>query len=250
MRSLLKIFRFVFSLWLVLMPPAMAAVGGQLIDGPINRAIEAYSRIDNYTCLLDKIELVGSRYIEQKNIIFKFKKPLCVYMKWTEGPGKGYETLFCKGKYDNKLIVHPNGIWQFICLSIDPDGPSAMKNNRHSIKEAGIGFVVETIKRNYFKARNDPECTFEIMRNTLLGNKKILHIRAFFPKGRGYYGARINLYFDNNSGLPVKIVTYGWRNELLEEYYFHDMVINPILTDSQFDVENREYGFYGPIIDY
>jgi hypothetical protein len=171
-------------------------------------------------------------------------------MKWTEGSAKGFETLYCQNKYDGKLIVHPNGIWSFLCLALDPKGPRARKNNRHTVDEAGIGFILETTRANYLKAKDDTECTFMLMADTMVQNGSWYHLRALFPKNKGYYGNRSDLYFSKTTALPEKVIIYGWDDSLVESYYFHDMNINPGLTEKDFETTNKEYGFHGPIINY
>ena len=57
------------------------------IDDLIRKMSKNFEILKDYRCIFSKNELVSDELIEQKNILYKFKKPLCVYMKWTEAQG-------------------------------------------------------------------------------------------------------------------------------------------------------------------
>ncbi len=213
------------------------------IDTILTKTIASYEQLHDYTCLLNKRELVKGKILEQKNIMVKFKKPLCIYLKWTEGSDKGNEAIYVQGKYKNELQVHMGGFLNIYNFSLDPKGKLAMKNNRHNITEAYIGQIVYLIKDNYdlYKKSQAGSITYEGMQ--ALAGEKIMLFKAIFPKGQGYYAHRMMISIDAKTYLPIKTEIYGWQGEFLEMYHYSKMKINTGLTDKDFDIKNTEYNF-------
>lgn len=209
----------------------------------LRRSLSAYNRITDYRCIFNKKELVKGEIKEARNLVFKFKKPASYYVKCTEGEQAGLESIYVAGKYDNKLEVHLGGAFGFLRVAVDPHGPQALRNNRHTILEAGIGPILRIMENNYLKAKNDPESHITLEGEALLNGRKADVIRAVFPKGRGYYAGRVLLYIDRELSLPTKITVYGWNNEFLEEYQYERIRLNAGLSDLDFDVKNPEYRF-------
>lgn len=220
-------------------------VCGQIsnFDSLITNCCNNWAQVEDYSCLLDKKELVDGEIKEEKNIIFKFKKPFSVYMKWTEGSNEDIESIYVEGKYDNELQIHLNGLFSFINIGLDPLGHWAMRNNRHSILEAGIGKTIEVIVENYNRAKLKNEGKFEFVDKTVLYEREVLMFNAKFPKDKNYYGRKVNVYFDTKNFLPIKIEVYGWNNEFLEEYIYKQLKLNIGLSEIDFDVNNPEYGY-------
>lgn len=213
------------------------------IDEILQKCVESYSKIQDYTCVLYRKELVKNNYREQKNIILKFKKPLQLYFKWTEGSGEGTEVIFVKDKYNNKLVAHPGGFFKFFKVYLDPKGNMAMKNNRHYIYESHIGNIVDMIQENYNKAKTNNEGDITYKGEEVLDDIKTYVFQVVFPENKGYYGHIILINIDKENHLPVKLEVYGWANELFELYYFSQLKINTGLTDMDFDIKNPNYEF-------
>jgi outer membrane lipoprotein-sorting protein len=212
-------------------------------DGLLKRSLEAYGGVNDFICRFNKKELVRASIHEERNILFKYRKPGSFYMKLLEGKNKDMELLFVEGKYDNELQVHTGGFLGFLRLGINPRGYLAMRDNRHPMMDAGIGHFLDLIMENYRKSKNDPESRISFEGETLFDGRMCLHIKAVFPNGKGYYGHTIHVYFDRLTTLPVKLTVLGWNNEFLEEYSFEGLKLNTGLTDRDFDIKNPEYRF-------
>jgi hypothetical protein len=213
------------------------------IDTILTKTIASYEKLNDYTCILNKRELVKGKVLEQNNIIVKFKKPLCIYLKWTEGSDKGNEAIYVQGKYKNELQVHMGGLFNFYNFSLDPKGNTAMKNNRHAITEAYIGQIVYLIKSNFdlYKKSGEGSITYEGIQE--LAGEKTMLFKATFPASKGYYAHRMMISIDAKTYLPIRTEIYGWENEFLEMYYYSKIKINVGLTTKDFDINNPEYSF-------
>lgn len=209
------------------------------IEDLLEKCVTSYSTIQDYTCTFHKIELVEDELIEEKDILYKFMKPLCFYLKWLSGS----EAIYAQGKYNNKLKFHSGNIFGFIVFSLDPKGNLAMKDNRHSILEAHIGHIINIMETNLnqAKANNELTCTFE--GQEIIDKRKTLLFKSIFPESKNYYGHIIYINIDNELYLPIKITVYGWEMELLEMYHFSNIKVNIGLSDVDFDVDNPDYDF-------
>lgn len=212
------------------------------IDEILDKCVESYSKLEDYTCLFDSRELIIDRYQEQSNIIYKFKKPLNVYMKWTEGLGKGTEVIYSKDKYGDKLVLHPGGVLKFIKVSIDPESKLAMQNNRHSIYESHIGYILDMLQNNYYMAKKNNEGKITFKEETF-DNRTVIRFKVILPENKGYYGHTILMYIDKELYLPVKLEVYDWEDRLLEMYHFSQLKVNAGLSEIDFDTRNSEYEY-------
>lgn len=57
------------------------------------------------------------------------------------------------------------------------------------------------------------------------------------------YGQRVVLWVDDQTHLPIQIEAYDFQGRLYEHFEYRDLVINPILTDADFDPDNPAYKF-------
>ena len=59
----------------------------------------------------------------------------------------------------------------------------------------------------------------------------------------GYYAYRALLGFDEENHLLIRAVVYDWTDQLVEDYAYNDLRLNPGHTSRDFDPSNKEYGF-------
>ncbi len=209
------------------------------IDETLNKCIAAYSTVRDYTCVFHKTERIEDALIEDKDIIYKFMKPLSVYLRWPSGS----EAIYVEGKYDNELKFHSGNIFGFIVFSLDPSGNLAMRDNRHSILESHIGYIINLVEKNYNRAKSNNELNSSFEGREVINGKETWRIKAVFPADKNYYGHIIYFNIDSASYLPEKIAVYGWDRELLEMYHFSNIHTNVGLTESDFDIDNPAYDF-------
>jgi len=203
----------------------------------------SYSKVNDYSCKLYKKELVEGKYKVRKNIIYKFKKPDCFYLNWTEGEDKGLEVLYAGKKYNYKSKVHPGGLFSFVDLAIDPRGKKALEGCRHSILDSDFGSIIEILKKNYDMAVRKNGVEILELEKTVVDGKEVIPYKFIFPKSDDYYGHVIIIYLDLKLNLPLKFVVYDKNLKLLEDYEFWDLKINNGFDDMDFDVKNPKYKF-------
>lgn len=208
------------------------------IEEALRNCRARYAAVNDYTCLLHRRDLVNGAFKEHTTVQFKFMKPSRFYMKW---PKDKLEAIYADGKYGNKMVIHGGLLFKFMSIAVKPE--AALKYNRHTIRESDIGHVLEIVEQNYEKAKLDKEAVIAFDGEEQLSGGPAWRFKAVFPDGRGYYGNIVYFHIDKKLSLPVKITVYGWRNELLEEYYYEDLKVNTGLTEKDFDVNNSQYAF-------
>ncbi len=223
----------------IIIAPFRALAGGPVsVEEILEKSYAGYAKVNDYTCLLHRKELVKGVLKEHTTVFFKFKSPSRFYMKWPKGE---IEAIYSEGKYNNKMVIHGGFPFKFISIVVKPE--AALKYNRHTIKEADIGHILNIIETNYRKAKTDTEAKIVLESEEMLDNKNTWRFKAVFPAGSDYYGHVIFVHIDKKLYLPVKITVYGWNMELLEEYYYEDLKVNVGLKEEDFDVNNKKYLF-------
>jgi len=220
-----------------------AAQDHSALDRLLEQSKQSYQQVHDYTCTFHKKEQLKGEIREERNMLLKAMKPQHVYIKWTEGSDNGIEAIYVQGKNKNKLLVHMGGFLHFITVSLDPNGPMAMRHNRHCILEAGLGPVMNMIEKYYLRGRNDPACSIVYSGEGEANGRKSWLIRAEFPPGQGYYGHEIVVAIEQELMLPIKVTVHGWKGEFLEEYIYENIKINVGLTEKDFDIGNPDYEF-------
>ncbi len=232
---------------LLLALPLLLVCGNAIAAEPLdilNGMAPAYAHVQDYTATFIKQERVKGELLPGERIQYKFKKPFMVYMKWLPGPHEGREALYVQGRNNNKVVGHEGGLIGFITLNMAPTGSLAMKGNRHPITDSGIGRLIEIIMNDINKAseRGFKDAYVELAGEENVDGRKAWHITAKMT-GKGYYAGKLDVWVDEQNGLPVKVKVYGLNGELLESYAYTDLKLNPGLSDKEFDRDNPEYRF-------
>ncbi len=214
-------------------------------------ALRRFSRIDDYSTIFIRKERIKNKLQKPERFFIKFRKPFDLYMKWLDKPNKGWELIYSRGRYNNKVIVHVTGLANLFLptLELDPTGNIAMMNNRHSIVEFGLGYVIENYYRDVKTATEKNELTVKSVREETLDDNKCWVVETEVPKqSKKYYCGKAIVYFDKKLLIPIKTVFYEWdanKNDfvLIEEYTYKSLSFNNHFTDEDFDRNNKKYGF-------
>ena len=126
----------------------------------IHEAETALDQVDNYRAIFHKRERIEGRLMEEETVLFKFKKPFKVYMKWVKDPYKGRELLYAEGWNKNLLMVHGSGITGMVAVNLDPKGSLAMRGSRHPINDSGLDHLVKVIGENVRRGMKSGELKF------------------------------------------------------------------------------------------
>lgn len=219
-------------------------------------ASAVWGKVTTYELQLTRREVNPKGAVNSEVLVFQYRRdPVAVYTRTISGNGKGRETVYNPGAFEDKLhlklgegdgggIIAKPG---FIAPPISPDDSRVKEKARYSIREAGFGRWVTTLNKAIagVEAGRLPadaltykaEVTRDEYPYPLVGVTHNLR-PADDPLIPG--GGTRSYYFDMKPGspsygMPVVIVAFDAGGKEVE-YYFADKVKNPAnLTDANFD---------------
>lgn len=226
------------------------------VDAPLEllqQCRQRYGKVRDYTATIVRQELVGKTLLSEQTIEAKFRsEPFSVYYKWLD-PEAGKELIFCAGQNDDKVVSHTTGFAKALMglSKADPDSSAAMKGTRQSVREAGIGRLIERLITRLEFERQFDKTKIETKHMKINGRPCYL-VAAVHPEaddGKFMYHT-MKVYIDKAEMLPVRIEVYGYPEKpgtepgnLIEMYTYLDLKINPGLSDFDFSTRNPEYSF-------
>lgn len=211
-----------------------------------------YDAVHDYTCTFYKRERFNGVLSDTHVMQMKARtNPLSFYIRCVS-PRKGREAIWIKGRNDGKVVAHDAGFVKVLAgtMHLDPKGGVAMEDNRHPITEAGLGNMIDTVRRRWEVELKPGETRVEFHPHMRLGDRPCTMIETTHPNHDGsFVFHRVRLYIDDQLGLPVRLEGYDWPKrpgtepELLEEYTYANLKINPGLSDRDFDPDNPTYSY-------
>ena len=212
---------------------------------------DSFASIHGYTATFTKHERVHGHLMPRETVFMKFQTPFQIYMKWLDGAKEGQEILYVKGENGNKILAHPGfagtigGIINLILptFAISPDGPSAMRDNRHPITRAGIGMLIDKIIRVSSKALASNDLSLTYKGDVEVDGRTAVLVERILPQKDGYPAHRTQYYIDKEHNIPVKVILHDWSGRLTASYEYAALVLNPGLKPVDFEIRNKEYRF-------
>ena len=220
-----------------------ALVAGSTVDPAIimRRMTNAYKGIHDYTALFLKRERIAGVMRPMEEIEMRFQAPFKIYMSWQK-PDNGRVLTFTKGKNDNKILVNPGGMLRFMQVSLAPTSALAMRNEHHSILEAGLHNTIMLLKRQYERGMRRNEMELRFRGYGEVDGRPTYHLeficRADNPDD--YYAYRGEIWVDKENYLPTKLHIYDWDNKLYEHYEYHRLRLNPGLGPGAFTMPTKD----------
>jgi len=217
------------------------------VDRLISDAVDRFRTVEDYTCRLNKkVRKKGVLY-EDPDISVQYKKPGHYYFRWNSGMFKGREVIFVQGRNSDKIVAHPGGIFKILTFHLDPEGSTAMKRNRHSLKSSGMEKIISLMASNTALARTKGLEVIRFVGEGRFDGKRIRIVEGLFPEHQGFYARRIRLYLCPTLKLPLKVSIFNGSGEIVEDYEFHNLKINEGLSKYDFEPHNPQYG-YAPLL--
>jgi len=211
----------------------------------LEACIHRYDReVKGYSCTLHKQERLEGKLQPSEVIAVEFReKPFSVLMDWREGVRLAKKTLYVKGENNDKILVKPAGLLAIAgVVERDPNGEDARKGSRLPITDFGIEIGTEHTWESWKRAS---------ARNALhveyLGELKVkeaggrvcwkLH-RTHFKAPEDIDGVTdLTIYVDKENWLQVGSTLKGADGQLLGEYFFNDIDLNPKFPPGMFTRE-------------
>lgn len=236
-------------------PPENLA-GSHAVDPALvllRRCKERFAKIRDYQATIVRQELVGKSLLPEQTIEAKFRcQPFSVYYKWLD-PDAGKEWIFIEGQNDDKVLAHTTGFAKALTgvSKNDPDSGPAMKGTRQSVREAGIGRLIDRLL-NWWEFERKFDRTEVEIRHMRMNGQPCYLVTTIHPgadDGTFRYHT-LKVYIDKAEMLPIRVEAYAYPaagkegpGGLVEMYTFLDLKLNPGLSDFDFSSANPAYSF-------
>ncbi len=194
-----------------------------------------YEQVEDYRTIFVRQERIGGKLGEPEEIALDFKRPFMVQMRWLKGPKKGRRLIFVEGENDNKILVSMEGlIGRFVrLLRLDPNGALAKQGGKRSIRQVGLGNLVDSLISLTREAEKAGDLKTALLGEEIAEGRRIYVIERTLPKER-YDSPRTLISIDKETGLPVKVLRFNKEGDLFERYEYDALQINQDLSKAVF----------------
>jgi len=222
---------------------------------PLNKAYEALKplkEIRDYEGTFSKRELIGKKLLKTTMKLKLREDPFGVYLKYVDNhPGR--EVLYVKGQHNNNLLVREAGFKAIIgVISLAPSGPDALAENKYPITSIGVRNMLNKVITQWEAEAKLAGTTVQQRSDAKLplsGQLCTIYEASHAKPAKEFKYHTTRLWIEDKTGLAIGVQQLGFpaaqdkEPPLVEEYFYSDLKINPNLTDSDFDKNNKNYSF-------
>jgi hypothetical protein len=203
--------------------------------------------VRGYQVILQKQERLQGKLQNREIIEVAFREqPYSVSMRWLEGARKADRVVFVAGENEGMMLAHPAGVAgklvKVVKRKVDSD--EARQSGRYTLDQFGFKKSLQRILSSMQAAKQK-----DALHLQFLGETKVFECdqRICFKLKRTYEAPEadgtedLTLYVDRENFLPIGIVVRGkidaatGNRELLGEYFFRDLRLNPQFSPQQFN---------------
>jgi hypothetical protein len=204
----------------------------------LEMCLKEYDRkVKGYTLTLRKQERVRGELYPLERIAVAYKDaPPSVFFRWIEGERKALRVLWVKGENDDCMLVLPK--LKFVgVVKRTLDSPDAKASGRYTIDSFGLRKGMERVLKSWKKTRAAGTVTLEYLgvhRVPETGNRPCYKLEGHYTRPEGDGVTDVTVYVDRDTLLQVGSVLRGAKGQLIAEYFFRDIRINPTFPPNQF----------------
>jgi hypothetical protein len=211
----------------------------------IETARDRFREVRDYSCRLVQRERVDGKLPPETVMRLEIRtQPFSAHLSWLEPRSmQGQEAVYVAGRNGGKMRVRGAGLLGAVgFISLDVDDARARRTSRHNITEAGLGNLIERFAEGWPKERihGGVEVRIDDFKFANRACTRVETVHATNPDGFFLFGRSV-VYFDKETHLPLRVENYDWpkqageTGELLEEYSYLGLKLNPGLGDEVFD---------------
>jgi len=199
------------------------------------------AQIADYRAVLETRERIGDELFPRRVLRLALRhSPFGVALETDAPPAEKGERAWFDGSADEpELVAETPGFFGRLVgrVSLDPEGDLALRNRRHPITDIGLLRLVEQIEQGFEPALARARSPRVRRADTTLAGRPARLIEAELARDPPECALGYRFGFDAQSGLLVYFGVAELRDDgpaLIEEYLYHDLVVNVGSTDSDF----------------
>jgi hypothetical protein len=204
----------------------------------LEKCLERYDReVKGYTLTLRKQERLGGELQPREEIKVAFKNdPPSVFFQWIQGARKAQRALWVQGENEDRILVLPKlTILGVVTRTLDSSDAKA--SGRYTIDHFGLRKATERVVKSWKETRAAKTLSVEYLgvhRVPETGNRPCYKLHASYSKPVRDGVTEVTLYVDKETLLQVGSVLHGEQGQLIAEYFFRDIQLNPTFPPEQF----------------
>lgn len=211
-------------------------------------AQDKLKEMPGYKCVYLRDERIANELNQNSLLLTVLHEPFGALMEWVEPSSKkGRKASYITGKNNGKMRVKVG----FATLPFDLDYSIKMKESRHTINETGLLNLMNRFVKSWEEEKLAGETNTLYSDATIeatVSGKHYSHacrcIETDHPISTKdkYVFHRVKIYFDKQSGLPVRMEGYDWpsgnetEGRLMERYSYFDVKSDPPPKMSQIEL--------------
>jgi hypothetical protein len=212
----------------------------------------AFKPVVDYTATFSKTESIERRLVSQTMDLKFRRKPFSVYLRCHSRLQPAREAIFVAGMNDDKLLLHESGLKALITMSLKPDDPRVMAENRYPVTDIGMEKMLDAVLAIWEREKQiDPaNVVVNYASSAMVGLVECEEIEVTHGQrlaGLKFHATRLSI--EKKTGFPMQVEQYDWPQKagekppLVERYTYSDIKTNCGLTDADFDPANSAYRF-------
>jgi hypothetical protein len=209
----------------------------------LEQSLKSYEDIQGYRCIFGKQERVQGKLLDPEVIRVHYRaRPFSVHMQWLEGADACFASLFVEGENNGMLLARSRLLGGFPGPIFQKrlDSPEAKASSRFGMDRFGMEMGArDTIRAmRAAKERDKLFLKFEgIERVDKAGGRlcyKLVRTPYDPPESEGEKLNELTIYIDRATLFQVGSILKDVKNELIAEYFFRDIEVNPTFHETQF----------------
>ncbi len=211
----------------------------------LKMCLERYEReIEGYSLDFYKRERIKGKLQDLERLEVHFReKPFSVYMKWLDGARLAGSALYVEGENKNKLLARGKGaLGIFGVQERYVDGADAKNSGRYTIAQFGVYLGTKRTMASMLRAQErgalfvEYHGEFKVPELRYKDHDPICYkfVRKPYDPPEEEGVNELTIYIDKETWLQVGSVIRDTKGDVLAEYFFRNIQINPEFKKDQF----------------
>ena len=202
--------------------------------------------VRGYLTTMQKQERLQGRLQNKEVIEVAFRdQPHSVSLHWLQGARKADRVVFVAGENDGMMLAHPAGtagkLVKVVRRKVDSD--EARESGRYTLDQFGFKNTLMRAISSMKAAQKKGTLRLQFQGEAKVieaGQRVCYKIKRTYSEPEGDGTQELTLYVDRENYIPIGVVVKGkvdpatGNRELLGEYFFREVRLNPELSPDQF----------------
>jgi hypothetical protein len=231
-------------------PPGASEMTNLARNDPLaflESCLKHYDReVRGYQAIMQKQERLQGRLQNKETIEVAFREqPYSVSLHWLQGARRADRVVYVAGENEGMMLAHPAGVAgklvKVVKRKVDSD--EARESGRYTLDQFGFKKTLARVITSIQTAKKKGALHLEFQGQAKAieaGQRVCFKIKRTYSEPESDGTQELTLYVDRENYLPIGVVVKGkvdpatGNRELLGEYFYRDVRLNPEIPPDQF----------------